>query len=132
MSRKIFPYFFSLLLLLTVYAAPLRAQQADCLPPVALPAATEANIFNPEQEVMLGEVAAERIQKDYRVIEDPQLLSFLNQIGERLNKNLPLSSLRLRFFLVDLPDANAFVLPGGRIYVSRKLVALTRSEDELA
>src|SRR5262245_15375100 len=31
-----------------------------------------------------------------------------------------------------MPEANAFVLPGGRIYVSRKLVAFTLSEDELA
>jgi predicted Zn-dependent protease len=38
----------------------------------------------------------------------------------------------LQFFFVDLPDANAFVLPGGRVYVSRKLIALAQNEDELA
>jgi hypothetical protein len=118
--------------MLVVPAALLRAQQGDCLPTVALPAASDANIFSPEQETMLGEAVAEQIQKDYRVIEDPELLAFLNDMGERLNKNLPLTSLRLRFFLVDLPDANAFVLPGGRIYVSRKLVAQAESADELA
>ncbi len=132
MSRKIFPYLLCLLSLLAAYDLPLRAQQGDCLPSVALPPSTEANIFSPEQEGFLGEAVAERIQKDYRVIEDPALINFLNAIGERLNKNLPLSNLRLRFFLVDLPDANAFVLPGGRIYVSRKLVALAQSDDELA
>src|SRR5262249_12982656 len=45
---------------------------------------------------------------------------------------LPFTRLRFQFFLVDLPDANAFVLPGGRIYVSRKLVATALNEDELA
>jgi hypothetical protein len=128
---------FSLALLCLFAAPPLKARQQSqpqgaCLPTVALPAPTEPNIFNEEQEVYLGEVFAERIQKDYRIIEDSELTGYLTRIGERLSKHLPLTKLRFRFFLVDLPNANAFVLPGGRIYVARKLVALTRSEDELA
>ncbi len=132
MSRKIFLYLLCLLSLLAAYSPPLRAQQPDCLPPVTLPASAEANIFSPEQEGFLGEAVAEQIQKNYRVIEDPELINVLNGIGERLSKHLLLSGLRLRFFLVDLPDANAFVIPGGRVYVSRKLVALAENADELA
>lgn len=121
-----------LTLLCSVCALPTQAQQNDCLPPVALPAVTEPNIFTPEQEIFLGEAGAESIQKNYRIFEDPELTKYLTSIGEQLNKHLPLSNLRFQFFLVDLPDANAFVLPGGRIYVSRKLVALAQSADELA
>ncbi|MEH6727499.1 MAG: M48 family metallopeptidase, partial [Hyphomicrobiales bacterium] len=33
--------------------------------------------------------------------------------------------------IIDLPDANAFALPSGRIYVTRALLALTRTPDEL-
>src|SRR2546423_7915126 len=40
--------------------------------------------------------------------------------------------MRYQFFVVDLPDANAFTSPGGRIYVTRKLIAFAASEDELA
>jgi WD40 repeat protein len=109
-----------------------RAQQPNCLPPVTLPAATQPNIFPGEKEIWLGDAFAEQIQKDYRLIEDPVLTAYLSRIGERLTKNLPLNDLKFRFYLVDLPDANAFVLPGGRIYVSRKLVAIAQSEDELA
>jgi WD40 repeat protein len=123
----------SLLMLLSCTAVfPLQAQQGDCLPPVALPKSTEPNIFSQEQEIYLGEAVAEHIQKDYRVVEDVALTSYLTRIGGRLSQHLPLTNLRFQFFLVDLPDANAFVLPGGRIYVSRKLVALAQSEDELA
>jgi WD40 repeat protein len=57
---------------------------------------------------------------------------YLQQIGQRIVKHLPPTNLNFRFFLVDLPEANAFVLPGGRIYVGRKLIAFTQSEDELA
>lgn len=130
-SQIIFPLLL-LMALSGIIVFPLQAQEGDCLPPVALPKSTEPNIFSPEQETYLGEAVAEQIQKDYRVIEDTELTSHLTRIGEQLNKNLPLTNLRFQFFLVDLPDANAFVLPGGRIYVSRKLVALAQSEDELA
>lgn len=110
----------------------LHAQEKDCLPPVALPAPTEANIFNDEQETFLGEAIAEQIKRDYHIIDDVELTAYLSRIGERLAKHLPLTKLRFQFFLVDLPDVNAFVIPGGRIYVSRKLVAQAQSEDELA
>jgi WD40 repeat protein len=123
---------FILLCLTSLVALPLMAQQGDCLPRVVLPPATEANIFSQEQEVWLGEAVAEHIQKNYHIIEDLELTAALTRLGERLHKHLPLAKMQFQFFLVDLPDANAFVLPGGRIYVSRKLVALAQSEDELA
>jgi WD40 repeat protein len=119
-------------LLLCCIARSLTAQAQKCAPPVPLPTSTEANFFADEKEVFLGDAIAEHIQKNYRVIDDESATKYLSQIGERLTANLPLTKLRFQFFLVDLPDANAFVLPGGRIYVSRKLVAAAQTEDELA
>ncbi|MFN2531612.1 MAG: M48 family metalloprotease, partial [Pyrinomonadaceae bacterium] len=107
-------------------------QQQSCMPPVAVPATTEPNIFTGEQEIYLGEAVAEHIQRNYRVIEDEDINGYFTTIGNRLVKHLPLSGLKFQFFLVDLPNANAFVLPGGRIYVSRKLIAAARNEDEVA
>lgn len=123
---------FGLILTCVSSASTLNAQGNKCLPSVTLSNATEPNIFSEEQEIFLGEAVAEYIQKDYRIIEDEELTAYLSRVGNRLIKHLPLTKLQFRFFLVDLPDANAFVLPGGRIYVSRKLVALSQSEDELA
>ena len=61
-----------------------------------------------------------------------ELTAYLRAVGERVLKKMAPTDLHYRFFLVDLPVANAFAIPGARIYVSRKLVAFTRSEDELA
>ena len=108
------------------------AQQGQCAPPALQGVSSDANIFSEEQEGYLGEAVAEHIQKDYRIIEDAELTRYLARIGSRLAEHLPLTSTRFQFFVVDLPDANAFVLPGGRVYVGRKLIALARSEDELA
>src|SRR5215475_4016754 len=115
---------------MSLAVAAINAQQ-PCRPP-APQLSREPNIFTEEQEVDLGDAIAEQIQRNFRVIDDDEITGYLRRIGERVVKHLPPTRLRFQFFLVDLSEANAFVLPGGRIYVSRKLVAFTQSEDELA
>jgi WD40 repeat protein len=105
--------------------------QQPCQPP-APAASREPNIFTEVQENDLGDAVAERFEPYLRIIEDEALTRHLTSIGQRLVRRLPPTQLRVRFALVDLPEANAFVLPGGRVYVSRKLVGFTRTEDELA
>lgn len=110
-------------------AAVAGAQQCP-LPPS--PFEREPNMFSPEQEMHLGDVVAQHLERDYSVIKDEELNRHLSHIGERLLRALPPTNLRYQFFLYDVPETNALALPGGRIYVSRKMVALARSEDELA
>ena len=119
------------LLLLACSLSSLHAQQR-CQPPTLPATSTEPNIFNSEQEMHLGDAVSEHLQKDSHVIDDDEINAYLRRVGAALVKQLPETGLRFQFFLFDLPVANAFTLPGGRIYVSRKLVALTRNEDELA
>jgi WD40 repeat protein len=107
-------------------------QQQPCQQPVVSAASRARSMFTPQQEMDLGDVIAEQVQRDYRVIDDDEAAGFLRRVGERLVKQLPPTEMRYRFFLVDEPDVNAFAMVGGRIYVTRKLVAFARSEDELA
>ncbi|HEV7904762.1 MAG TPA: M48 family metalloprotease [Pyrinomonadaceae bacterium] len=125
----------------SLFAAPqlLRAQEtppaapsARCQPPAPLVATAGTNIFTAQQEMDLGDAIAEQVQRDFRVIEDDATTAHLRRIGDRIVRQMPQTGLQFRFFLFDIPEANAFTLPGGRIYVSRKLIALTRNEDELA
>ena len=109
----------------------LAAPQAQCRAPLP-PPSREPNIFTAAQETDLGDAVAERFESSLRIIEDDALTANLQRIGGRLVAHLPPTDLKIQFRLVDIPDANAFVLPGGRIYVSRKLIGLTRTEDELA
>jgi hypothetical protein len=106
-----------------------RGSACQAAPPAA---SAEPNIFSAEQEHDLGDVIAEQFESEFRVIADEALVAHLREIGGRLVRHLPPTALRISFRLIDYADANAFALPGGRVYVSRKLVAFTRSEDELA
>src|SRR5438128_1552311 len=103
--------------------------RTPCQPP-SLSVSREANIFTDAQEVDLGDAVAEKIQHEFRVIDDDDVTAYLNAIGQRIVKHLPPNKLQFRFTLVDLPMANAFALPGGRLYISRKLIAFVHSEDE--
>ena len=105
--------------------------QTACQPP-SPPPATQPNIFTEEQENDLGDAIAESMAPTLRIIANDPLTADLKRVGDRLARHLPPTKLKLQYFLVDLPELNAFVLPGGRIYVSRKLIGFTRDEDELA
>ena len=119
-------------LLLSLFSAQAAARQQPCQQPAVSAASRAQSVFSPRQEMELGDVIAEHVQQDYRVLEDAEVTGFLRRIGERLVAQLPPSEMRYQFFVVDLPDANAFTMPGGRIYVTRKLIAFAASEDEVA
>jgi WD40 repeat protein len=123
----------SILLFFFVWLLPVgvHAQQKCALPPL-LSSLSGANFFTPEQEIDLGDLMAEQTEIRYQVIRDAELTSYMNRVAGRLVAQLPTAGLRIQIILIDAPIVNAFGTPGGRIYVSRKLVAFLRNEDELA
>lgn len=92
----------------------------------------EPNMFSPSQEGVLGEVLVQLVRDRAHEIDDPELTAYLQQLGDRIAGHLPPLGLKYRFYLSNLPIANAFSIAGGRIYVTRKLIGFVRSEDELA
>ncbi len=116
-----------------LFAAPLvHAQPPGCGIPRELFETGESNLFTPEQENYLGEAIADHIERYLDVIEDEALTAPLREIGERLARQMPGSDVGFQFFLVDLPFVQAYAAPGGRVYVTRKLVGFARQVDELA
>src|SRR5579863_3368472 len=112
-------------------AVPTRGQ-SKCPAPPPLQATSAPNIFNPQQEIYLGEVEAAAAEHDLRFVHDERMTGYLNRIAARLLAQLPPTQLKFQVFLVDSPDIDSFSLAGGRIYITRKMVAFTQNEDELA
>jgi hypothetical protein len=103
----------------------------DCTPPSIVTTTKSANLFSPEQEMIFGELVVQKMTGEIRIVRDERLLAYVNNLGERLTKHLPPTGLRFQFHLIDIPEANAFNIPGGHVFLSRKLVAFVNSEDEL-
>jgi len=89
-------------------------------------------LFSPQQEQELGEIVRQQMESRFRVIDEDQVTGHLKLVGQRVSRHLPETGLHYQFFLYDQPEIQAFSMPGGSVYVSRKMVAYLRNEDELA
>jgi predicted Zn-dependent protease len=113
------------------------AQQHD-LPALGDPASEDLSVGN---EARLGQQIMQALHREADVIEDPQLLAYIESLWTPL-----LAAARVRGeitpeldahfawtpFLVRDRSVNAFALPGGHIGVHLGLIAMTASRDELA
>jgi predicted Zn-dependent protease len=120
--------------------APLRrALAALALASLAVGCATnpvtgrrELILMSPEREAALGAQAAEQVAAQIGLVEDAALGGYMDALGQRLAAHSPRDDVEYRFAVADMPEPNAFALPGGWIYVSRGLLAIANSEAELA
>jgi len=85
-----------------------------------------------EREAALGRQAAKQVEQQIGLLQDPALTAWLRDLGSRLAAHSPRSGVPYRFAVVDMPEPNAFTLPGGYVYVSRGLLVLANSEAEVA
>ncbi len=92
----------------------------------------ELILMSPEREAEIGRAAAKQVADEMGLVEDDALLSYVGEIGARIASVSPRTDVQYQFHVVDLPEPNAFALPGGYIYVSRGILTLANSEDELA
>jgi len=72
------------------------------------------------------------IEAELGLVEDEELNRYVRSVALRLLRYAPIRPFDYEFKIVDQSVPNAFALPGGKIYVSRGLLALATSEDELA
>lgn len=77
------------------------------------------------------EMAARFVQQMPRT-SDEALRGRIAAIGERLAKTPQAASRSFRFDVVEAPTANAYALPGGYVFVTRRLAGLCADDGELA
>lgn len=65
-------------------------------------------------------------------MREPALAAYVQAVGAKLAAVSERPAGPWQFLVVDRPEPNAFALPGGHVYVTRGLLALANSEDELA
>jgi hypothetical protein len=83
-------------------------------------------------DARVGAEASRDVEAEIGLLGDPELDAYVSEIGRRLLRGVPRRSFHYQFAIVDQFEPNAFALPGGYIFISRGLLALANSEDELA
>ncbi|MGA1530572.1 MAG: M48 family metallopeptidase [Kiritimatiellia bacterium] len=90
--------------------------------------------ITPEQEYFIGRSVGATIVNTYRVYPDDQANAYLNRLGQSVARfsELPETFRGYRFLILETDEVNAFAAPGGFIFISRGMIRLCRSEDDLA
>ena len=118
------------LLGLAAFAGGAGAQNATGdLPDMGNPASAK---LSQADEYKIGLMILRGLRDEGRVIEDPEVVEYVQSVGQRLASQAHEGSHRFTFFVVRDPEINAFALPGGFIGLHAGLLAATRNENELA
>lgn len=89
--------------------------------------------MSPSEEARVGAQEHAKILDHFGgVYDDPAIGGYIATVGGRVAANSELPNARFFFTVLNTPEVNAFALPGGYVYVTRGLIALTNSEAELA
>ncbi len=91
-----------------------------------------ASLPSTEVDRQIGQETAKSVEEQIGLVDDKALNEYLERVGQRVVAALPSRQFTYRFTVVDQLEPNAFAVPGGFVYVSRGLLALAKTEDELA
>ncbi|MHC4774905.1 MAG: M48 family metalloprotease, partial [Planctomycetota bacterium] len=86
----------------------------------------------PDWDRQVGAAYSRMVADEMGIVDDRALQAYVSTIGHRMADAAPERPFVDRFQVVDDETPNAFALPGGYVYVTRGILALTNSEDELA
>ena len=85
-----------------------------------------------QEEVDVGRTTAAEIAAQLPILDDPEIVGYVQDLGARIASRTSRANLEWRFYIVDSKDVNAFALPGGFIYVNRGLIERAQRMDQLA
>lgn len=91
----------------------------------------QLSFFGEAEEIQMGAEVDRDFLSNFRTYEDPALEAYVAALGSRLAAVSERPDLPWSFRIVDDEIINAFALPGGRIYVTRGLLAHLNREAEL-
>ncbi|EPR43640.1 peptidase M48 Ste24p [Desulfovibrio sp. X2] len=89
-------------------------------------------LVSQQEELQLGQQAAAQVLKTEKVSKDPEINARVRRIGERLAKVSVRPDYKWEFYVIDKDEANAFCLPGGKVFVYTGILKYAPTDAELA
>lgn len=114
----------TLMLVAVLLALPVVARAAD--------EATESMTATTKAEAELGKKTAEKIEKEYKLVESPEKVGRIQQIVAKIAPRTQRPDVAYNCKILDTKALNAMALPGGIVYVTKGLLDAVESDDELA
>ena len=89
------------------------------------------NLFSREQDVQLGKESAAEVEKKMKVVDNPELQSYISTVGKKLTSSADAGDFPYSFKVVVDKSINAFALPGGPMYIHTGLIAAADNESQM-
>ncbi len=97
-------------------------------------AAVASRPITDSEEYYVGRAVAARILGKYKLVQDPELTQYVNEVGQTVARksSRPNPFKGYHFAVLDTTELNAFACPGGTIFITRGLIQTCKNEDQLA
>lgn len=118
-----------LALLLTATPPALAVPDSLALPDIGDSSATA---LTPADEERIGREMMRTIRQSGRLLTDPEVEEYIQQLGYRLVSAGSQPAAGFHFFVVSDSSINAFAMPGGYIGIHTGLITASRTESEVA
>jgi predicted Zn-dependent protease len=99
------------------------------LPDLGSPA---AKVLSKTDEFYLGAMVAQQLRDQNELLEDPEVIEYINGIGQRLASQSAMGGEYFHYFVIKDTTINAFAVSGGFVFINAGLVLATSTESELA
>lgn len=91
-----------------------------------------AHALSVGDEKEIGRQVFEQVKQRFPLVEDGEVLTYVQSVGNRIVKQLGTTPYNYKFFVINQSVPNAFAVPGGYIFIYRGLIELMSNEGELA
>ncbi|MCH9055563.1 M48 family metalloprotease [Synechococcus sp. PCC 6716] len=83
-------------------------------------------------EAAIGASAARQISRQVKLLDDPDVQAYVNEVGQKLANVAGRNEFEYEFFIINDDSLNAFALPGGKIFIHSGAILKANTEAELA
>jgi predicted Zn-dependent protease len=111
---------------------PWQGLRAGVLASAVLALGACATTTTAERMQTESEQVAAQIEETVGFVDNPELAAYIENVGKRVSEQSAKQDVAYRFQVLDMDVPNAMALPSGHIYISRGLLVLGNSEDEIA
>ncbi len=88
--------------------------------------------YSMSEEKELGRRVLEAIRKHMQLVDDGEVLTYVQSVGNRVVRQFGVTPYEYKFFVINESIPNAFAVPGGYIFIYRGLIEMMDNEGELA
>jgi predicted Zn-dependent protease len=85
-----------------------------------------------EEEIEIGRTANEQARQQVPEFKDSTVTRYVRDVGNRLVRAAPGAKYPYSFTVADLPEINAFSLPGGPVWINRGVLGRAANESQVA